>query len=366
MKKQKGSSKIKQNNSSKKKRWVIRGAAIGAAVAAVFFLLRLFLFPPYKQPEITGSLTVKTAEYTWEDTDRTETFTDTGENRSVTVKCWYPEEAGSYPLVVFSHGAFGVIDSNYSTCMELASNGYVAVSIAHPYHAMFVKDVNGKVTTANPEFLKQIFAINNEDDPETEENIYLYGKEWMKLRVADEHFVLNTILSRAEKGDEAPFSLIDTEKIGLFGHSMGGASSVQLGRERNDIGAVIDLEGTMLGEYVGFENGSEIFNDEPYPVPLLDVNSRAAYEEALSIKGDGYVNFYVGEKALCFKEVIFNDAGHLNFTDLPLVSPVLAHFLGVGNVNARECIENVNRVVLNWFDYYLKGKGTLEIKDEYC
>ena len=38
----------------------------------------------------------------------------------------------------------------------------------------------------------------------------------------------------------------DTGKIGLMGHSLGGASSVALGRERKDIGAVIDLDGTMI------------------------------------------------------------------------------------------------------------------------
>ncbi|MBQ5851909.1 MAG: hypothetical protein IIW54_14020, partial [Lachnospiraceae bacterium] len=30
-----------------------------------------------------------------------------------------------FPLVVFSHGAFGYYESNTSTYMELASNGYV-------------------------------------------------------------------------------------------------------------------------------------------------------------------------------------------------------------------------------------------------
>ena len=357
---------MKERDRNKKgKRIIIRCVKIFAVAAVIIFLLRTALFPPYKQPRVTGGLAVKIREFTWEDEAREETFSETGENRMLTVKFWYPEEAGSYPLVIFSHGAFGVIDSNFSTCMELASHGYVVASIAHPYHAMFVKDVNGRVTTANPDFVKQVFAINNEDDPDVREKMYHSGQEWMTLRVADEEFVLDTILARAEKGEEAPFSLVDGEKIGLFGHSMGGASSVALGRIRKDeIGAVIDLEGTMLGEYTGFENGREIFNSEPYPVPLLDVNSKAV-SEAASVKGGEYINYYVGKNAVCFREVIFNGAGHLNFTDLPLISPILARLLGVGEVNARECIENVNHVVLNWFDCYLKGKEPLDIKDEY-
>lgn len=350
-----------------KRKIVVRCIKIAAIIFAVVVLIRIILFPPYKQPVVTGSHEVMIEEFTWEDESRVETFTDTGENRALTVKFWYPQEKGKYPLVVFSHGAFGVINSNYSTCMELASNGYVVASIAHPYHAMFVKDTNGKVTTVDMDFFKSVYEGNGTGDPKEEEKNYLKYKEWMALRTADENFVLDTILSKAEKGEDGPFRLIDSEKIGLFGHSMGGASSVALGRERDDIDAVIDLEGTMLGEYVGFENGMELFNEEPYPIPVLDVNSARVHEEAdaLALEGFEYVNFYVGRKAADYREVVFQDAGHLNFTDLPLVSPVLAKMLGVGKVDARTCIEHVNEVVLAWFDYYLKDKGELNIKAEY-
>ena len=346
---------------------VLRCIKIAAIIFCIVVLVRIILFPPYKQPVVTGSHEVAIEVFTWEDESRVETFTDTGENRALTVKFWYPKEEGRYPLVVFSHGAFGVIDSNYSTCMELASNGYVVASVAHPYHAMFVEDVNGKVTTVDMDFFKSVYEGNGNMDPEVEERLYLNYKEWMALRTADENFVLDTILSKAEKGEAGPFDLIDSEKIGLFGHSMGGASSVALGRQRDDIDAVIDLEGTMLGEYVGFENGAELFNEEPYPVPILDVNSDRVHEavKEQELEGFEYVNFYVGRNALDYREVVFHNAGHLNFTDLPLASPVLAKMLGVGKVDARTCIENVNEMVLIWFDYYLKGVGELNLKAEY-
>lgn len=319
-------------------------------------LLPAIVFPQYKEPVVTGPYAVQIAEYTWEDESRIETYSDTGENRSLTVKFWYPAEEGSYPLIVFSHGAFGVIDSNFSTCMELASNGYVVASIGHPYHAMFVEDVNGKVITADRDFVQQIYAVNDSGDAEVEEKIYARSKEWMEIRTGDENFVLDTILQKAEAGEEGPFSLVDADKIGLFGHSMGGASSVQLGRERNDIDAVIDLEGTMFGEYTGYEDGVWHYNKEPYPIPILDVNSREADSQMGSSGGPVYVNFYLGENAVDYHYMVFEGAGHLNFTDLPLVSPPLAKMLGVGDVNALTCIENVNEMVLHFFDHYLKGK----------
>lgn len=329
-------------------------------------LFSAIMFPQYKEPQVTGTHQVVEKEYTWVDESRTETFSDTGENRSVTVKIWYPSEEGSYPLVIFSHGAFGLLDSNYSTCRELASNGYVAVSIAHPYHSLFVKDTNGKTTIIDTGFLQEILSDNGTDTPEHNEEVYLNSQKWMAVRTGDMNFVLDTLLEKQKAGEEGPFCKINPEEIGLFGHSLGGATAVALGRQRSDIDAVIDLEGTMLGEYAGFENDIYIYNSEPYPVPVLDVNSRAVYEEASSgTLSQEYVNFYMGKNAADFHAVIFEDAAHLNFTDLPLVSPILAGMLGTGKVNARECIENMNEMVLHYFDYYLKDSGTWKISGVY-
>ncbi len=357
----------------KKSKWMkqVVGLIIILGVwGGVFFLLKAWIFPPFEEPVGSGEHAVQMQVYTWEDESRVETYTDTGENRALTVNIWYPETEGKYPLVVFSHGAFGVIESNYSTYVELASHGYVVASIGHPYHAMFVEDVNGKKTYVDMDFLKQVYADNGEYSEESERAVYEFGLEWMAVRTGDMNFVLDTILEQVQVGEEAPFTMIDTDKIGLMGHSMGGATAVALGRKRDDIDAVIDLEGTMVGEYVGFENGYEIYNETPYPVPVLDVNSDSVRAQIKQLEAEHagweYVNDYVGRNAVDYRKVIFNGAGHLNYTDLPTISPVLAGLLGVGEVDAKECITNMNEMVLIYFDYYLKGEGTLsDIKTEY-
>ena len=38
---------------------------------------------------------------------------------------------------------------------------------------------------------------------------------------------------------------------------------------------------------------------------------------------------------------------------------------GLGNVDARECIETMNSIILQFFDYYLKGQGELSIAPKY-
>jgi len=359
---------------NKQTRRMVIVVGIVTIVALVTVLLKSKLFPPYEGLPVSGNHAIETMTFTWEDESRIETYSDTGENRALTVGFWYPAEEGKYPLVVFSHGAFGVIDSNYSTYTELASNGYVVASIGHPYHAMYVEDVNGKTTFVDMEFFKQVNADNGgEYSEEAERRQYELSKEWMELRSADMNFVLDTILEKSSADDadkEKVFTIIDTDKIGLMGHSMGGATAVQLGRERDDITAVIDLEGTMLGEYVGFQNGYEVYNEEVYPIPVLDVNSQAVRADIAEMEAEHpgwkYVNDYLGENAVDYREVIFHGAGHLNYTDLPLIAPPLAEMLGVGDVDAAECLKNVNEVVLNYFNFYLKEEGSLDnIKPEY-
>ena len=63
--------------------------------------------------------------------------------------------------------------------------------------------------------------------------------------------------------------------------------------------------------------------------------------------------------------MVFENAGHMDFTDLPMFSPFLGGLLGSGDVDNEAFMNTVNSIVLNWFDYYLKGEGTLDIQARY-
>ena len=341
------------------------GVLIGNFFIFCFALFLAILCPQHTQLVITGSYEIETAKYTWVDESRNESFSDSGENRALTVDFWFPEDFdGKAPLVVFSHGAFGFSGSNQSTFAELASNGYVVASIGHTYHAFFTMDTNGNLTLVNTGFINEVYAVNEIDDPEQE---YYGTRDWMSLRVKDEHFVLDTITAnvKAASGNDPLFSIIDLEHIGVIGHSLGGASLAQIGRERGDIDAVVNLDGSMLGEEIGFENGKVVLNDTPYPVPLLNIYAEDHYQNAMELVGDEYNCFHASRNAVCAYDVIFNDAGHLNFTDLPLFSPALAKMLGVGTIDRRYCIEKTNSLVLEFFNCYLKGGATPNFEREY-
>ena len=158
--------------------------------------------------------------------------------------------------------------------------------------------------------------------------------------------------------------MTDTEHIGLMGHSMGGAASVTVGRTRDDIDAVIDLDGTMLGEQFSYSNGEYDFYDEAYPVPLLSVSNEAHYFEGQDLV-DRYVNSWVLANAKDAKYTYFKGSGHMNFTDLPLFSPALAKMLGIGTIDPEECVITMNQLILDYYNCYLKDMGEVVVQEGY-
>ena len=263
--------------------------------------------------------------------------------------------------------------------MELASHGYVVISLDHPYHSFFTKDTAGKTITVNPQFMQEVMYIN--ESGTTEEEIIELSHEWMNIRTGDMNFVLDSI-KETKQQEELPacgflamdasseeeiinvLAMTDTEHIGLMGHSLGGAASVTLGRTREDIDAVIDLDGTMLGEEFGYHNGEYEFYEEAYPVPLFAISNEAHYFEGQEV-ADLYVNTVVLENAVDAKYTYFKGSGHMNFTDLPLFSPALAGLLGVGEVDAKECVVKMNQLILDYFNCYLKDMGEVVVKEYY-
>ena len=316
------------------------------------------------------------------DESRIDPFEQDGSFREVPVHFYYPADAAEgerFPLVVFSHGAFGYYQSNTSTYMELASNGYVVAALDHPHHAFFTQDTDGTMVTVDMDFLNT--AMNLNDTTDKQEQIALY-RDWMALRTADMNFVVDTIKTAIQTGatDESWFfsdtdgeaiqtvlGMSDTSRIGLMGHSMGGATSVELGRERSDITAVIDLDGTMLGEYLGVENGEMVVNDAPYPVPVLDFNNWESYSDNEEYRAQGfhYPNVEVIDHAADGFSVGIRDAKHMDFTDLPLLSPFLGNMLGSGERSTEETMTIVNSIVLQFFNCYLKGEGVFTVQELY-
>lgn len=368
----------KKADSAVKKSRVIMSAVLSVVMIG-FALFPAFVFKNYNGLETSGAYEVRECSAILIDENREDPFENDGSLREVPVHFYYPDAEGSFPLVIFSHGAFGYYQSNYSTYAELVSNGYVVVSLDHPHHAFFTKNSKGKTVIVDTQFISDAVAVSNGEKSMEEE--YALFREWMALRTADVNFVLDTIEAAKDSGaagaswymeneDEirTVLGMIDTEHIGVMGHSMGGATAVSAGRTRDDVDAVIVLDGTMLDEITGFENGTVSYNETPYPVPVLEFGKEADYSEDAQAQDAqaqdayqfAYVNRYVMEHAKEGKTVVFENVGHMDFTDLPLFSPMLSSMLGSEKIDHEAFMKQVNGLVLDWFDCYLKGTPDMQ------
>ena len=364
----------RMNLKPKKKVSAVFGAILGI-ILILSSMIPAFLFTDYEGLETTGPYKVSQANAILVDRSRTEEFENDGSFREVPVYFFYPQEAScKMPLIIFSHGAFGYYQSNASMFMELASNGYVVASIEHPYHSIFTHDSEGKTVIADRDFLNDSMTIGSSD--RTEAEVFEVTSKWMELRTADMNFAIDSLkdgntdswyIENSQKsGVIKAVELIDTTKIGLIGHSMGGATSVTCGR-RGDISAVVDIDGTMLGENLGVNGDDIIINEEPYHTPLLNLQNQNHHDEAVQalIDGEAYSNNTIVRNSDIVYSTYFRNSGHMDFTDLPLFSPALAGMLGTGDVDNEEMLKTMNGLVLEFFDCYLKGEGNFEVSEYY-
>ena len=365
---------FRKSTKTKKKAAIVFGGLFGALLIASS-ALPAFLFTDYAGRPLTGPYKVLEADAILIDRSRVEEFENDGSYREVPVYFFYPDGATEkMPLVIFSHGAFGYYQSNASMFMELASNGYVVASIEHPYHSIFTHDSTGKTIIADRGFLNDSMTIGSSDASEAE--VFDVTKKWMELRTADMNFAIDSFKAKntdswhiakdQKEGVLKAVSLIDADRIGLIGHSMGGATAVTCGR-RADISAVVDLDGTMLGENLGINGNDIIINEEPYKTPLLNLQSQSHHEQAVEAEKIGYAysNNIVIKNADTAYSTYFANSGHMDFTDLPLFSPVLAKNLGTGDVDNTVMIDTLNGLVLRFFDCYLKGDGNFSVNEHY-
>jgi len=330
-----------------------------AFLAVLLALSPALIFPQYKPPQTTGAYDVETVTYTYTDEDRDEMYSDTGGPRRLTVQYWYPENAADKcPLIVFSHGSFGVKSSNLSLYRELASHGYVVCSIDHTYQCLFTSDTDGRVSLIDRGFMREILAEDAERD---KTQSYEYYQKWMGVRTGDLNSVVDYALNQAASSDPDPvYALIDTTKIGVMGHSLGGSAALGIGRTRHDVGAVIALESPFMCDIIGVENGQFVWNEKTYPVPVLNIYSDSSWSRLDQLpQYEANAELLADTNTISYN-VHMRGAGHLSLTDLALTSPLLTRILNgrKAGIDTHYCLTTISRLALDFFDCYLKGRGT--------
>ena len=322
-------------------------------IAIVFIAFAVVLFPDLGSIKTTGEYSYTHSVLELTDTSRLEDYKSDGCFRKLSVLVYYPDSDGiennTCPLIVFSHGGISTKTSNLSLYKELASYGYVVVSIDHTYHSLST-EVGGKKIYIDSGYMKELITEDSHSDIE---NSYALFQKWMKLRTEDINFVLDTFIRNAAEDGNSFYALINVKNIGVAGHSLGGSAALGVARQRDDIKAVLAMESPYMCDITGIDGNDFIWNARPYSSAVMNIYSDSGYP---LIETD---NKYVQNKNMYQNENVENyyirGSNHYTLTDLVRTSPILCAILGGGyKKSGYDTLEFINQKSLVFFDKYLK------------
>ncbi|MBZ4319068.1 alpha/beta hydrolase family protein [Streptomyces huiliensis] len=137
------------------------------------------------------------------------------------------------PLVFYSPGRQDPAATGTAFAQELASQGYVVVGVNHTYDGP-TEFPDGRVVPGNPPT----------SDPEQ-------LRRYSDVRAADLRFVLD-VLSGERGPSPAPAvsAAVDFDRVGAFGHSLGGSASAEALRTDARFSAGIVLDGRLQTDAV--------------------------------------------------------------------------------------------------------------------
>lgn len=374
-----------------------------------------YAFPVFRLPAPTGKLSVGTQVFHLTDLNREETFGESGSGkRELMIQVWYPAESGngksaslipdsailpymaenyglpgftfhhlkyvsghaypaakvssaqtSYPLILASPGFGSSRFLHTSQAENLASHGYIVAVIDHTYNTFATEFPDGRITTAATNDL-----FSPDDDYRTGTRI---RDKLGEVLTADVAFVLDQFeLIQSGQLPSGMQGRIDLKHVGVFGHSIGGATAYNAAYDPR-ITAGIDLDGGLyrLRDRERLRKPFLFLNSESYYHTLQTVMDNRVYTDE-ELQQMGKTREWMEQEREDKKRELermresvpaggeflyIEHTEHLNFTDVQYISPVFK-LLGItGELAPERASSLINAYMLDFFDLYLKNKA---------
>lgn len=361
---------------------------IAACITMIWFaacLIVLNLFPKFTLPTPSGNFGIGTASIELVDKSREETYTkDTGNFRKVMIQIWYPakkssldhyesypDEVGNaiqsvlqlpnwlfkyfskipthtvldakiwdtsskYPIILYSPGTESTRFQNMVVVEELVSNGYIVVGVDHPYTSYNVVFKDGTVAESD----------NAVTSSSNDESFYEYE---IDIRTRDIIYVLNEL--EHNNTVDAIVKLknnFNFDKIGVIGHSYGGATVTEMLARDKRVTAGLSLDGGLWGTVVkqGITQPFMYINASKTLELLYDQNKENREFASTVIQN---LSSVYEKRSNDFYYLQMDGYDHYSFTDSSLISPLFK--------SGEQPIETTTVCVKAYFDKYLKGKN---------
>ncbi|MCA9948540.1 MAG: hypothetical protein KDE48_02755 [Anaerolineales bacterium] len=364
-----------------------------AFVAALFGLLcaavALFLpiaIPVAKLPPMTGPHPVGTTSLYLVDENRPEIYTaDPDDKRELMAQFWYPTTADakgedalyldslnvagpvlaerfnlpsflfdhinltdldmiqnapvldeSLPVIIFSHGLTGIRMQNTTAARELASHGFLVAALDHTYGNALTVFPDGRVILYDE---KRVFNGNDANPAD--------GNQLVNVWADDIAFLLAEMANfNAEDGGWLN-GRVDLSKVGVFGHSTGGGTTVQFCMQDERCQAGIGLDSWVLpvDDSVLTNGPTQPFMFINTPVWLGPENAALGENIFDNLPQDGYLLALAGSE-------------HYDFSDLALFSPFTPQLGLSGSINSHDSLKIQNAYIVAFFDQYLRENAS--------
>lgn len=256
-----------------------------------------------------------------------------------------------WPILIYTPG--GSVPRNFGTAVveDLASRGYVVVAVDHTYEASAVQFPDGRVATESlPTFSAETVL------------------KMLEVRVDDIQYVLDQlelIKEGGHPGDQAlPAGLQETwdlSKIGIFGHSAGGATAAQVMYEDDRVDAGIDMDGTMGHMPDNPLPVAQHGLDRPFMLMNSGYNKEGEVDSHLTaMDRQAFWQHSTGWKL----DLSIPEGAHFTFTDYQSLLPQLQEKLSlsprvvqqfIGTAEPERTTAAHREYVAAFFDYHLKG-----------
>ena len=361
------------------------GIVAGVMVASSFVLS--WVLPMFQLPAPTGKYPVGTRTLYLTDSNRLEMHEGARpSNREIVAQLWYPAATSNwpkamyrrrketsrlssyqavlrthslqdvpiaaerFPVIVYNAAWWGLRNRSTFITQELASHGFVVVALSHPYNSSMVELADGSI--ANPDYsfdlgfslaryipMQQRFAM----------------ADWeLAVQVADCRFLLDE-LERLDRTPGGPLeSRMRLDRVGAYGHSFGGAVSVELAYEDPRVLAALELDGVLHGATAsnGRLNKPLLLIDSPWlisPSEHPDNPRLAETSRMWNIIAESKMRLLERSGGI---RVTINGLGHHDSTDQIFMSP-LRRLSGSGSVAPKRVAHILNTYVLAFFQQTL-------------
>ncbi|MGE8204663.1 dienelactone hydrolase family protein [Heyndrickxia sp. NPDC080065] len=256
--------------------------------------------------------------------------------RSIKTNCYndapISKNVKNSPVIIYSPGIGVDRDMYLYNIKKLVHEGYIVITVGPTYDTLFTVFPSRGIVYQN-EKVQNIAATD-----------FTSLKSLMEIRINDITCLLDSLSDMFSK------DRVDLHRIGVIGHSLGGATIFELAKNDKRIKAGIILDGSL----------HLLSHEKDVWTPFLSIRQhQSTYQQMREIWSEEVAQAYCEGQKLLYDRLTGNklfvnvtDSDHMSFTDVPFI------FSNNADKSVERIHHVVNELVVGFFDEFLAYKNS--------